>query len=204
MPTLTMTPHAIEEAFKAAIQSAGLTPPTDIIADGTIHRWSVSTKRGDKTGWYVLHLDDLPAGCFGDWRSGVDETWCAKSSQTMSTEERKAHRQRMEAIRKEREAEEKQRHAEAAKRAEQILEECEAQAAECEPPKHHPYCTAKKIDPSNFLVDRAGNLVVPVRDENFTLINLLRINAKGEKRFGASGFSMGTSRARHSGSKWPS
>ncbi len=185
MTTLTMTPHAIEEAFKDAIAAAGLTPPTDILADGKIHRWPVSTKCDDKTGWYVLHLDDLPAGSFGDWRNGVDETWCAKSSQTMSTEERKAHRQRMEAIRRQREEDEKRRHAKAAKWAQQIWNAAKPAS------NSHPYLQRKGV-PAHKLrlyrgplaiagqpVDRA--LIVPLHLPEGGVCSLEFIPTEGQK-----------------------
>ena len=49
-------------AFKDSIASAGLIPPDVIHADGKLHRFSASGKRGDDTGWHVLHLDGVPAG----------------------------------------------------------------------------------------------------------------------------------------------
>ena len=51
-----------EQEFQAAIAAAGLTPPDSINADGKIHRFSTNGKRGDDSGWYVLHTDGLPAG----------------------------------------------------------------------------------------------------------------------------------------------
>ncbi|MBK7052027.1 MAG: hypothetical protein IPH54_15685 [Rhodoferax sp.] len=68
---------AIEQAFQAAIAAAGLTPPDEIIGDGKIHRFSTNDRHGDTAGWYILHLDKLPAGSFGNWREGRTETWCS-------------------------------------------------------------------------------------------------------------------------------
>jgi hypothetical protein len=56
------------QAFQDAIASAGLTPPETIIADGKIQRFSTNGKRSDDSGWYCLHLDNIPAGRFGNWR----------------------------------------------------------------------------------------------------------------------------------------
>ena len=58
------------EAFAAAIAAAGIPVPDHIEGDGELHRFSANGKAGDKAGWYVLHLDGLPAGIFGDWRTG--------------------------------------------------------------------------------------------------------------------------------------
>lgn len=65
------------DAFKTAMLAAGLTPPDEIIGDGGIHRFSTNNKGHDTAGWYILHLDKLPAGSFGNWREGRTETWCS-------------------------------------------------------------------------------------------------------------------------------
>ncbi len=64
------------EKFRQAIQSAGLTPPDVIEADGKLRRFASSGKRGDDAGWYVLYGDGIPAGIFGDWRTGISQTRC--------------------------------------------------------------------------------------------------------------------------------
>ena len=69
-------PDTIEQ-FRGAILAAGIEPPKNIVADGKIHRFSTNGNQNDDAGWYLLHLDGLPAGAFGDWRSNLNETWCA-------------------------------------------------------------------------------------------------------------------------------
>jgi putative DNA primase/helicase len=64
-----------ENEFISAIFSAGLTAPSSAEADGMLHRFSSNGKRGDTAGWYVLHGD---VGVFGDFRSGLTETWLAR------------------------------------------------------------------------------------------------------------------------------
>ena len=54
--------------FRLAITATGLTPPTEIIDDGAIHRFSTSGKPNHKNGWYILRTDGIAAGVFGDWR----------------------------------------------------------------------------------------------------------------------------------------
>lgn len=59
-----MTP--ITEQFQSAIATAGLAVPETIKGDGVLHRYSTNGKRGDQSGWFVLHDDgDMAAGAFG-------------------------------------------------------------------------------------------------------------------------------------------
>ena len=49
------------DKFRLAIAAAGLTPPTEIIDDGAIHRFSTNGKPTHKNGWYMLHTDGIAA-----------------------------------------------------------------------------------------------------------------------------------------------
>ena len=80
-----------EQAFQGAIAAAGLTPPDSIIADGKIHRFTTNGKRGDDAGWYILHLDNIPAGSFGNWREGRTETWCSIERSVQTPEQQKQY-----------------------------------------------------------------------------------------------------------------
>ncbi len=87
--------HYIEQ-FAAAMAEHVL-QPGEVVDDGKLHRFDgPDEKRGKRSAWYVLHADGLPAGSFGDWRTGLSETWCAKSDRAMTDAERQAHRQRTE------------------------------------------------------------------------------------------------------------
>ena len=84
-------------------------PPPTIEADGSLHRFSTSGKRGDDSGWYVLHPDGIAAGVFGCWRNGWSQTWSSKPDTAMTQAEREAHRQRIKAMKAQRDAEQAQR-----------------------------------------------------------------------------------------------
>lgn len=172
-----MTPY---EQFKAAIAAAGLTPPDVIYADGKLHRFNASGKRGDDTGWYVLHLDGVPAGVFGCWRLGITETWCGKPDNAMSVMEREAHRQRIKEAVAQREADEAAKHKAAAAEAEKRW-----QAAI--PCTTHPYLSAKGVQAFGVRSDAAGALIVPMRDTAGNLHSLQTITPDGEKRFLSGG-----------------
>jgi putative DNA primase/helicase len=88
------------QEFRAEIQRAGLTPPDEVIADGKLHRFPTNGRRGDDSGWYVLHADGIPAGAFGDWRSGISSTWRADVDRPLTPDEEAAARRRFDELRK--------------------------------------------------------------------------------------------------------
>ncbi len=105
------------EQFRDAILAAGPTPPDEIHGDGKLHRFSSSGKPRDDSGWYVLHLDGIPAGTFGCWREGITQQWCSKSTTEMTQVERNAHQKLVEAMRQQREADTLKRQQQAAQTA---------------------------------------------------------------------------------------
>jgi len=64
------------EQFRDAIRSAGLEPP-EVIEPDKLHRFSTNGTCSDDAGWYIFYGDGIPAGSFGDWRSGLSQTWRA-------------------------------------------------------------------------------------------------------------------------------
>jgi len=163
------------EQFRTAIHNAGLIPPEVIEADGRLHRFASNGKRGDDAGWYVFHDDNIPAGVFGDWRTGTSETWRADIGRRLSREEEAAHREGIKAMRREREAEESKRKAEAREKAAAIWQ------AALPSQGNHPYLVAKGIKAYGLRV-HDGALVLPMHDGT-ELHSLQFINAEGDKRF---------------------
>ena len=91
-----------EEAFRKKIGEQQ-DPPEQIVGDGKIHRYGPK-----QVLWYLLHLDNIPSGVFGDWRNQDQQhKWCAKGASEMTAAERTAHRGRMERIRRKRDEEKK-------------------------------------------------------------------------------------------------
>ena len=161
--------------FVAAMVGAGLTPPAEIYADNLLHRF------GDcgKSSWYVLHLDGVPAGSFGDWRTGHTETWCAKRNDDMNDSERQATWEHIKAARRQRDAEKARLQAEAASQASAIW-------TAAAPAIEHDYLTRKAIEPHGLRTD-GHRLLVPMRDTTGKLHSLQTISPEGEKRFLPSG-----------------
>ena len=77
---MSAQPNTIHQ-FRDAIRAAGLTPPDEIEPDGKLQRFSSSGRRDDDSGFYVLHDDKVPAGHFGDWRTGISTNWTADIGQ---------------------------------------------------------------------------------------------------------------------------
>src|SRR3990172_3274803 len=99
------------EQFRNAIRSAGLEPPDEIIANGTLQRFASNGERGDDAGWYKLHVDGIAAGAFGDWRTGFKGTWHQQSARPLSDAERRELSARIEQAKREAEAKRQQQHA---------------------------------------------------------------------------------------------
>lgn len=157
------------EHFRLAIAAAGLEAPDSINANGAIHRFSTNGKRGDDSGWYVLHTDGIAAGVFGCWRAGLQSSWCAKSDAAMTDVEREAHRQRINAMKAQRDA------AEAAKHAATALDAVQ-RFKDATPCTQHAYLKAKGVQGHGVKVEADGFLIVPMRDTEGKLWNIERIN----------------------------
>lgn len=166
-------------AFRDAIAAAGLTTPADIIPDGKLHRFASNGRRGDDSGWYVLHTDGVPAGAFGCWREGFTRQWCSKTHEAMTEAEREAHRWRIQAMRQQRKAETAQRQQQAAQVAARRW-----QAAT--PATEHPYLSAKGVKPYGVRLEGEA-LLIPTRDTAGALHGLQVIAPDGGKRFQPGG-----------------
>jgi putative DNA primase/helicase len=157
--------------FKAAMQSAGITPPDHIIGDGQLHRFHIGgDKSGTLNGVYFLHLDSNPNGWFSDWR-GMTGKWSANGKAQSFTKEM---RQQIEQERKQREEEKQLRHEQAAKTAAYIW-------GKATPATDHQYLINKRIKPHHARLYR-DSLVIPIYDESRELVNLQFITPFGVKR----------------------
>ena len=168
------TSNFIDE-FRQAITAALGYSPDDILDDGAIHRFSPSGRGGDKAGWYMLHSDAIPAGAFGDWRSGLQSSWCAKPDSAMTAAERDTHRQRINAMKAQRDKAEVARCIGEADKA-AIRWQAASTATD------HPYLTLKGILVYGIRQD-GETLLVPLRDTAGKLHSLQTITPDGQKRF---------------------
>jgi phage/plasmid primase-like uncharacterized protein len=174
-----------EEQLINAIISAGLEPPDRVVFDGKLHRFKTGTKGsskgGDKSGWYVVFGDGVPAGRFGCWRMGFESPWRADLGRQFSPAEEMAHVRRMAEAKALRDAElEKQRQV-AADTVEAIWSNCGPASAE------HPYLKRKGVQPHGARVTGDGRLVVPLYGQDGELSSLQYISHDGDKIYHPGG-----------------
>lgn len=178
------------ELFRGAIASCGLDAPDEIHGDGKLHRFRATANHRDRAGWYVLHLDGVPAGVFGDWRLGVQHTWCGKADNEMTDAELQAHRARIKQAKREREQEAERRRIAASDRAWSMWADAKSAAT-------HPYLLRKQVRACGlrmgqwsktdhetgelFTLDNV--LYVPMRDSRGKLHSLQGITESGDKHF---------------------
>ena len=167
------------EQFRQAIAAAGLTPPTEIIDDGVIHRFSTNGKPTHKNGWYMLHTDGIAAGAFGDWREGFTQNWCSKADTSMTEAERLAHRERVKAM-------QRQREDDLAQRQQLAAADALKRWIAATPCTQHDYLTRKGIQPNGVKIE-GDKLLIPMRDTAGTVHSLQTIAPDGTKMFMSGG-----------------
>lgn len=160
------------DGFRNAICASGLIAPDFIEDDGKLHRFSSNGKKGDDAGWYVFHCEGIPVGIFGDWRTGLTETWRAETGRKLNKQEAAEQRAKLDDLHRNRKADKKLRHEQAAKEATAIWQAGALATAD------HGYLARKCIQPHGIRVGSDGRLLVPMRDTEETLWNIERIAAE--------------------------
>ena len=146
-----------------------------MIEPGKFHRFPGCGKRkGNTAGWCVLFEDGV-GGCFGDFSSGLSESWQVKRNKLLSYTERAALKRRVEETRTQAEVERKDKYAEAAEIAVTIWNSAE-------PAMFHEYLKRKSILPLGIKVDQHNNLLVPLLDGK-AIQSLQIIQPGGSKHF---------------------
>lgn len=155
-----------------------------MIEPGKLHRFPGIGKRpSNRAGWCLL-FDDRLGGCFGDWSSGIEETWQASRNKLYSQTERAEFARRVEAARAQAEAERAARQAQAAKRSAAIWGRATTA------PEDHPYLIRKHIQAHGARLYK-GALTLPVIDFTDKLTSLQFIDTEGRKRLLSEGRKQG-------------
>lgn len=186
-PVAPKSEYEVLDEFARAIQDAGMVAPIDLVADGKLHRFNPDGKGKDRSGsgWYVLHLDGVPAGIFGDWSTGEgSQKWRAKGESQMTRAEREQCRATIRAMQAARHAETLQRQQDAAGLALRHWQAATPARVD------HPYLVRKGVQP--YGIRAAGSaLLVPMRCTAGKLHGLQTIFTDGTKRFTSGGKKQG-------------
>lgn len=151
----------------------GLTPP-DHIDPGKMARFPGAGKsNGNKAGWCLL-FEDGDGAAFGDWSTGLSETWQARKP--IGEAEQRRWRERIKQARETAEKERDQTRQNAADSAAEVW----AKAGPAD--ALHAYLVAKGIQPHGIRQDD-DRLLVPLMDEQGNIRSVQRIDTHGSKRF---------------------
>lgn len=170
---MTQSIHDLIDVFRQRIIEAGLNPPDNIEADGQKHAFNSTGKRGKKQGTYLLNAT-TGRGWFKCHRHDLYQTFSPDSEKRPTI----ADVERIKADKAARDHQLQDQYAKAAQRARWIWKGCQPASAS------HPYCVLKGIDPTglNLRQHADGSLIIPMYDEQGTLINRQSITADGVKR----------------------
>jgi putative DNA primase/helicase len=167
-----------------AMRAAGLEPPDHILMDGKIHRFKSGTKGKpgiDKSGWYLVFGDGVPAGRFGCWRAGIEATFRADIGRKLTQTEEMSHAKRLAEAKALRDAALERQHQVASETVEKIWTGAQAALPD------HPYLAKKGIGVHGARATGDGRLVVPLYDADGTLSSLQYIDHEGGKLYHAGG-----------------
>jgi putative DNA primase/helicase len=184
-PPESKIPDPPDLQLRRAMLSAGIEPPDQLLLDGKLHRFNSGSKR-DKSAWYVVYADGVPAGAFGDWREGIEQPFRADMGREYTAAEQMAMRRRMEDAKALREMERKRQADIASDTVVQIWEQAGAASPE------HPYLKRKGIQPHGSRVTGDGRLIVPLYNIAGKLSSLQYIASDGSKKYHASGITAGS------------
>ena len=168
------------QAREAILEALGAAPD-EVSLDGRLHRFKVEGDSGtEKTGWYVLHGDGVPAGAFGDWRRDVTQKWHASLPADLTEEARALMEEHCRRAQELRDEEMKRRRKRAAETCREIWENAP------EATDDHPYLQRKKVRAHGLRLTGDGRLLVPIY-VGADLTSLQYISEDGRKEFQRGG-----------------
>lgn len=169
----------MSETFFEAMQAAGLTPPEHIEPDRFYRFPGIGKRNGNTAGWGKLFPDGL-GGVYGDYSTGLSESWQADREKPLTETERAAFRQQVTEFRRHAEEQRLQEQQAAAAKARQRL------TAAAEAMLDHPHLAKKNIKPHGTRQE-GDKLLVPMRDESGQIWALQTIGPDGGKLFSPAG-----------------
>ncbi|PLY01748.1 MAG: hypothetical protein C0622_06605 [Desulfuromonas sp.] len=169
------------EELISAMQAAGIDPAhAPLIADGKLRRFRLpEDSRQSRNGFITLfdNGDGTHGASFGNWKTGVKESWFSgRPHRELTREERREYARKMAEARAKQEEEQRKHHAAAADKARRLWQRAQPAAPD------HPYLTRKQVQVHG--VKQLGqSLAVPVRNSAGELTGLQFIEPDGGKRF---------------------
>lgn len=175
---------ALQE-FHAALLDAGLVLSGPPVMDGELRRVPVQGERpGRKSGAYVGHLDNWPAGYICNWRTGRSEPWKAAGDWSGSAKRYTRTTAQYRAVREAKEAQIARGHEHAARYAASLY-------AASSVASEHPYLALKHVSAHSIRVSKLDRLLIPMRDIDGKLWSLQKIDRNGDKQFSWRGRFLG-------------
>lgn len=178
-------PDPPDVQLRRAMEMEDLVPPSNILLDGNIHRFSTNGDPRDDSGWYVAYADNVPAGRFGDWRTGLDVPWRSKLDRQLSAAEHMTYNIRIAEAAKKRDEEKRRLH----EVAEDVISEIWSNAGAAS--DEHPYLKAKGIKANGARITGDGRLIVPLYNDAFQISSLQYIDSTGDKKYHSGGLTKG-------------
>jgi phage/plasmid primase-like uncharacterized protein len=172
------TPAPPETQLLTQMSQFDLYPET-ITLDGVLHRFQVDTSKD--AGWYVAFGDGVPAGKFGNWRTGEEVHWRADVGRELTVPEQMAHSRRMAEIKEIRDQALIKKHETASSVVQKIWELAGLASDE------HPYLKKKGVKAHGLRITGDGRLIAPLYSEDGTLSSLQYITGDGDKQYHPGG-----------------
>jgi len=171
----------IESQFLSFLSEQGMEvdPRKGLVVDGSIGRAYINLGGERKlSGWYQLWMDQsIPFGRVGDYRVSTDQPtaiWKPENRKRQTIT--KTEREEIERLKKEVEVKKAEKHSKSAKRSQAMWE----QGEDCE---KHPYLETKGVLSYGLKVDDKGLLMIPMLNNDLSVVGMQFISDDGTKRF---------------------
>lgn len=182
--------------FQEAIRAHGLTPP-EHVQPGRFHRFAGVGKRANNTAGWCFLFPDGQGGTFGDYSTGLSESWQARREPPMTIQERESFQRQVEESRRQLEGQRLRDQQKAAAKAESVLN-----SAAGGDPALHPYAAKKAVPFGDRVVrgswpQRKGDewrdaLLVKMMGERGETTSVQAISSDSQKDFLKGGRKKGT------------
>lgn len=168
-----------------AIERAGIKPPSRVIMDGEIHRFSTTGSAKDDSGWYVAYSGEICAGSFGSWKESSSHTWRQDIGRDLSMTEQLEYKRRMAEAKEKSDKARALKQGAAADTAEAIYGNATAATDD------HPYLVKKGVKAHDIRVTGDGRLIIPMISPEGEIASIQFIDSEGEKKYLKGGNSKG-------------